>query len=415
MTIIEIRAGDKVEGIFIVDTTEIKEGSTGPYLALSLRDKTGQMRGVLWQGAKETFDSLGGRDFARVEGVASEYRGTLNLKLSSIVPLEPDEVDMDQLLEVVPEGVETWHSRLIDAAANVRDSHCQDVVDAFIYDEKFMETFLRAPAAVSVHHDYIGGLLQHTTGVMTLAIFASLLYPETLNRDILITGAFLHDLGKCLELSGGVRREYTREGRFLGHISLGVTLIEERIARLPHFPPELALSLKHMILAHHGELEFGSPVKPATPEAALLHHLDGLDAKLNHILRVIEKAGDNPERRPYSRILGTDVQRESYLSQIDESARRAPYELPWEYDPMAMYLQQLGMARLYEQIGWVRIERFLLCPTCGAENSLYKTMKSSDSVEFEMKTKCGVCQKWGYPLRMNRFPRRNGGKGEDAE
>jgi hypothetical protein len=292
---------------------------------------------------------------------------------------------------------------------------CQDLVDAFIYDEEFMEVFLRSPAGISVHHDYIGGLLQHTTGVMSLAIFASLLYPETLNRDILVTGALIHDIGKCQELSGGVRWGYSREGRYLGHISIGVTLIEERIARLPHFPPELALSLKHMVLSHHGELEYGSPVKPATPEALVLHHLDGLDAKLNHILRTIEKAGTNPEKRAYSRILGTDVQREGYASVIDEMARRVPYELPWEYDPMDAYLHQLGLVRFIEQIKWVTVERVLRCPACSADNSLYKIMKDPDCVLFEMKTRCQVCQQWGYPLRVNHFPRRNGGKDEDAK
>lgn len=414
MAIRDIKPGDRVEGVFILDAVEIKEGPTGPYLALSLRDRTGQIRAVLWERAQEASASLKGRDFVRVEGVATDFRGAVNVKVSAVEPLSVEDVSLEDLLEVVPEGVETWHCRLIEAISNIKDRHCQDIVDSFIYDETFMEIFLRVPAGVSIHHNYIGGLLEHTTNVMSMAIFASLLYPERLNQDILITGAFLHDVGKCRELGGGIKREYTREGRFIGHISLGVSLIEERLARLPHFPSELAVSLKHMVLSHHGELEFGSPVRPATPEALMLHYLDGLDAKLNHILRIIEKAGET-DKRPYSRALGTSVQREDYVSQIQERTIRAPYEMPWEYDPMYMYLRLLARARLLEQMRWVTLERGLCCPSCGKIYSFYKTMKSHDRVRLEMTTRCEACGKWGDAMIVNRLPHRKNGNGDNAE
>jgi len=164
----------------------------------------------------------------------------------------------------------------------------KSLIDRFLSDSSFVHLFKRAPAAKNFHHSTLGGLLEHTLSVCRLALLVAEHYPE-LNRDLLLAGAFLHDIGKVRELGVATSIDYTDEGRLVGHLSLGVSMVDEKLAAMKDFPEEIALRLKHLILSHHGEYEFGSPKKPAFLEAFALHLIDDLDAKMNGLGRFIEK------------------------------------------------------------------------------------------------------------------------------
>ncbi len=177
---------------------------------------------------------------------------------------------------------------LSSVVASIVNPHLKTIMDSFLADEAFMAAYCKAPAAKGMHHVYIGGLLEHSLSVARLVDAVVPLYPD-LNRDLLVVGALLHDLGKVAELSYDRAFEYTDEGRLIGHITIGVEMLTERIATIPGFPRELSMLLKHMLLSHHGQYEYGSPKRPKTVEATILHYLDDMDSKINGIRSHIAK------------------------------------------------------------------------------------------------------------------------------
>jgi len=292
----EIKKGQTVESIFLVREKILTRTKTGnPYLALRLVDRTGEVDGRVWESAADFAPLFNPDDFIRVRAEVDEFQGTLQLRILRLKKCGETEVRLDDFLPKTPGNIEKMFSELKGVASGIHHPFLSKLLNAFLKDEEFVRKFKLAPAAKALHHVYIGGLLEHTLAVVQLLLLIGPRY-KGINQDLLITGGILHDIGKTSELSFDRTFDYTDPGRLLGHITLTVEMIDEKIRTVPEFPEGLSMLLKHMILSHHGEYAFGSPKRPKTLEALLLHYLDDLDAKVNGFLAWIEKEKDAPSR-----------------------------------------------------------------------------------------------------------------------
>ena len=284
-----IRERDWVESVFLVRekiTATAKNGK--PYLTLKLMDRTGEIEGRVW----DNVDALGGcfekDDFIHASGKASVYLGKMQLVIQNLTQIDDDMVDVDDFLPVAPRQAEEMLAELRELIASMKNIHLQSLMNAFVADAEFMQAYSKAPAAKTMHHVYLGGLLDHSLSVARLADMISRNYPEV-DRDLLLVGALLHDVGKVAELRYSRSFEYTDAGKLLGHIIMGVELVEEKVRQLHDFPPLLATLVKHLLLSHHGQYEFGSPKRPKTIEAVILNFIDDLDSKVNGVTSYMDK------------------------------------------------------------------------------------------------------------------------------
>lgn len=259
-----------------------------PFGALALEDASGRMSAKLWERAEELLAPLAAGAPVRVAGRMQVYNGQRQMVLDAI-EAAPD-ADPAQFMPRSPHDPDELWAELQKLVRSVRNQHLAKALKAFFGDADFRGRFRTAPAAKGAHHAYVHGLLEHTVSVGGLARLAADHYGR-LNRDLLTAGALLHDVGKVREFSLGPPIDYTDEGRLEGHLVLGVRMLDRRLARLRGFPSELAGHLRHLILSHHGRYEFGSPKKPKTPEAMVLHLIDDLDAKTAMIQAVLEREG----------------------------------------------------------------------------------------------------------------------------
>ena len=281
----------------------------GKFLNVTLCDRTGDIKARVWDNAEEVAGTFSVGDVVTIKGRAEEYRGQLQIIISGIAQAEADSYDPDDLVARAGKSREELLAWLDEAVAEVTDVHLRALLDAFMSDEAFRERFADARGARSLHHAYVGGLLEHTLSVAEILKAVAELHPE-LNRDLLITGAILHDIGKMEELGGAITVDYTDLGRFVGHTVLGDRMVAEKVAQIEEFPPHLANLLSHMLLSHHGEREWGAPVVPATMEACALHYADNLDARVQGFKQVIEAgAGSGASWSDYHR----SYQRAIYL------------------------------------------------------------------------------------------------------
>lgn len=279
----EIRDRSQIDAVFLVKEKNTSLARNGkPYLALQLMDKSGEIEARVWENV-ETFGALFEKDdFIRVKGKATIYLAKMQLIVSDLARIAESEVNLgDFLPEGDRDGAEMF-AELVSLVESCADENLRRLLEAFFDDPAFLDLYRMAPAAKGMHHVYLGGLLEHSLSVAALVDRIMPLYPE-LNRDLLVAGALLHDVGKVREMTYARSFDYTDEGKLLGHISIGVEMVQEKIARLENFPIELAMLLKHMILAHHGQYEYGSPKRPKTIEATVLNYLDDLDSKINGI------------------------------------------------------------------------------------------------------------------------------------
>lgn len=309
----DIMPNQEMTTFFALEAMQLRRSrNERDYLVLHLYDKTGKINGYLWNDPIEMAATLKEKSFVKVKGVASIVNDSLTLNIEKIRNAEKEEIDITDFLEVTPGGISLWHEKLQERVETIQDVYCRRLIDSFLSDERFLELFITNPGGISVHHNYVGGLLEHTVCTMELVSALADRHPALLNKDILMTGAFLHDAGKTREIYWEIAREYTTEGKLLGHIILGIIMFEEKLRGLKDFPLELANHLRHMIVSHHGCLEHGSPAKPATPEALVLHRMEDADAKINHLY--CHMGNSDPERdwSYYDRILETEIYQKKY-------------------------------------------------------------------------------------------------------
>jgi 3'-5' exoribonuclease len=289
--------GDSVEEVFLVNDKQLRANRNGNlYLQMDIGDRTGSMSARMWNAGEPVFRSFDLGDFLLVKGKVQLFQGALQMIVSHIERIDPDKIGLD-LADFLPhtsENVAKLEERLRGTLLRLANPHLRALAECFLMDEEFVQAFRRAPAGVRVHHAYVGGLIEHVVTLLDAAERILPVYPQ-LDRDLLLTGVFLHDVGKVRELTYARTFGYSDEGQLIGHLVIGVEMLNQKAARVPDltgepFPPELLLRLKHMVLSHHGSYEFGSPKLPMTPEAIALHYLDNFDAKVHLFTRDIGEA-----------------------------------------------------------------------------------------------------------------------------
>ena len=292
----ELAKGQTVESLFLVkDKTLTKTKAGNPYLSIRLADRTGEAEGRIWDNALDFLPLFEKDDIVKVRGEVDEYQGMLQVRITKLRRCPDHEIRLGDFLPQTAQDIEGMFGEIKQIATRVRQPSLLKLLEDFLNDGEVIEKFKTAPAAKAVHHVFLGGLLEHTLAVAQLVLLIGPRY-KGVDQDLLLAGAILHDMGKIRELSYQRTFDYTAPGRLLGHITLTVEMIAEKLKAIPEFPENLAILLKHLILSHHGEYEFGSPKRPKTLEALLLHHLDDLDAKMNGFLAWIEKEKDAPSR-----------------------------------------------------------------------------------------------------------------------
>ena len=289
----DIQERNRIEAPFLVRDKIIGMAKNGrPYMTLKLMDCTGEVEGRIWDRVDELSAQFNKDDFVQVSGKASVYMGKMQLVIQELVRLEESEINLCDFLPVSDRPVAEMVDELTSIVEGLTDPGLRSLMQAFLADKDFMAGYTRAPAAKAMHHVYLGGLLEHSLAVAVLATDISKRYPG-LNRDLLVVGALLHDVGKIVELRYQRSFEYTDAGKLLGHIMIGVELVEEKLRALQDFPQELAIHLKHLLLSHHGQYEYGSPKRPKTLEAVILNFLDDLDSKINGVRTHIDREPDS--------------------------------------------------------------------------------------------------------------------------
>lgn len=320
----EIQPNQDVAGAFAVADKQLKTARNGtPFLNLRLVDKTGEITGRIWENAQETADSIPSRGVVFVRGRSELFREELQLHIHAISPAEPRDVDPSDFLPVSPRDVREMLEELNRLVAGVKRPSLRRLLKHILEDEDLMRRFKVAPAAKSMHHAYLGGLLEHTVSVAALVSQICARYPE-LDRDLLVAGAIIHDLGKVEEFVYDVSIDYSHQGRLLGHMVLGLEILEEKLRHMKRFPPEEAMLLKHLVLSHHGQTEFGAVKLPMTREAFVLHHADDLDAKMNSLSRILaESKGSDAAWTAFQSVYGR-----FFFRGLPPSMEEAPPEEP---------------------------------------------------------------------------------------
>jgi 3'-5' exoribonuclease len=279
----DIKEGEQVRELFLVAGKALLTSNAGkPYLSLQLRDRTGAIECRVWDRAEEIGKRFERDDVVEASGSAIAYQGRVQLKVHDVRREEGGAKDLSEYLPVTRKGIDPLWRTLQEYVSEVRDAEMKRLLSAVFPDPPETDVarrFRQAPGGKTMHHDYIGGLLEHTVSVAGICRFLSSHY-EGVNADLLLAGALMHDIGKVHELSYEGAFEYTDEGRLLGHLYMGAEYVERICTSLPGFPAEKTTLLKHMILSHHGELEYGSPKRPKTLEAVLLHFVENMDAKV---------------------------------------------------------------------------------------------------------------------------------------
>lgn len=305
-----LREGDRVGEVFLCKKKQNALTKAGkPYDNVTLQDKTGTLSAKIWDvnsAGIEDFDSL---DYVYVVGDVTMFQGAPQLNIKRIRKVGEGEYDPADYLPVSSKDIGQMYQELLKFVKNLQNPHLKALAEMFFENETFASRFKNHSAAKSVHHGFVGGLLEHTLSVTQNCDFISMQYPF-LNRDLLLTAAMLHDIGKLDELSTFPENDYTDAGQLLGHITIGAMQIRNQIAKIPDFPVRLANELLHCILAHHGELEYGSPKKPALVEAIALSMADNLDAKMESFKEEISSIPENNlEWQGFNRLFDSNIRR----------------------------------------------------------------------------------------------------------
>ncbi len=312
--ITDLRPGDRLEDeIFLIRAKDLRTTTQGSlYIHAVLVDRTGQMVARHWQATNPMFQEMPEGGFMHFKGRVENYKGNLQFIIDAMRPAEPGSFELADFLPTTKRDIGEMWSRVQEIVRSIKHPDLKGLIDEFLSDEPLMDAFRRAPAAAAMHHAYVGGLLEHTLNVLEVAQRTVPFYPK-LSLDLVLAGVFLHDMGKARELSFETSIGYSDWGQLVGHIAMAVTWIETKVdavaARTGRpFPEPLKWALQHIVLSHHGQYVFGSPKLPALPEAAAVHYLDNLDAKVNMFLADIENDPDAASHwTNYNRALETKI------------------------------------------------------------------------------------------------------------
>ena len=307
----ELQVGDRIQEIYLCKSKQrLTTKANKDYISLTLQDKTGLLDGKIWNdsNAIDDFDEM---EYIEVTGMINSFQGTNQLNITRVRRCSEGEYVIDDYLPTSKQNINDMFSQLLSYIDSIKQPHLKQLLESFyVTDKNFINSFKGHSAAKSVHHGFVGGLLEHTLNVANLCDFYAKQYP-IINRDLLITAALFHDIGKVKELSSFPFNDYTDEGQLLGHIFMGAELIGNNIRQITGFPKELELELKHCILAHHGELEYGSPKKPAIIEALALNYADNTDAKMQIMIEAFEATDENSQWLGYNRLMESNIKRTS--------------------------------------------------------------------------------------------------------
>lgn len=306
----QFREGMRVSDVYLCKTRQIAVTKNGKeYASVLLQDKTGTIDSKIWDLNSPGIGSFEPLDYVYVDGDVTVFQGSNQLNIKRIRKADEGEYREADYLPVSSKDVKEMYRELTALVQSLKNPYLKKLASSYyIEDKDFVKRFCFHSAAKSVHHGFVGGLLEHTLSVMKLCDYFASAYPM-LNRDLLLTAGLFHDIGKVKELSAFPENDYTDDGQLLGHIIIGTEMVSERIRQIPGFPEKLAAELKHCILAHHGELEYGSPKKPALLEALALNFADNTDAKMETMIEVLKGAGDNNGWLGYNRFLETNVRK----------------------------------------------------------------------------------------------------------
>lgn len=309
----ELREGERINEIYLCKQKQTALTKAGkPYESLLLQDKTGTLDAKIWDPSSQGIEECEALDYICVMGDVTSFQGTLQLNIKRLRKVSEGEYDPKDYLPVSERDADEMYQELQDYVRSITNPYLKRLSgELFLEDVAFAERFKFHSAAKSVHHGFVGGLLEHTLSVTKLCAFFADTYP-ILNRDLLLTAAIFHDIGKLEELSVFPANDYTDEGQLLGHIAMGMEIVGMRICAIDGFPRKLANELKHCILAHHGELEYGSPKKPALPEAVALNFADNMDAKMETMKELFANVpAGNTDWQGYNRLFESNIRRSS--------------------------------------------------------------------------------------------------------
>src|SRR5712692_4988459 len=277
---------------FVVVSKQVKPKKTGePYLALTLGDRTGQIEAKMWDNVEEFIDVFEQDDFLKIKGLINKYKNRFQLTIHKLRRMQDAEVDFSDYLPKTSKDIDELWQTLTAFVGTFENQHLKSLVELFLADPEIVERYRIAPAAKSLHHAYIGGLLDHVVSLFRSCDLLCRNYPQV-NRDLLLTGAFLHAVGKIHELTYNRSFSYSTRGQLLGHMIIELEMLQTKLDLLPGFPADLKTLLEHLIISHHGQYEFGSPKLPMFPEALMLHYLDDLDSKMEAMRAHFEREAE---------------------------------------------------------------------------------------------------------------------------
>jgi 3'-5' exoribonuclease len=294
----QVEAGQTIDDIYIAKDPILRSTTRGDlYIAMFLSDRTGQLNGRVWQATETMYKSLPKPGFIHIKGRSELYQNNLQIVINNVAVIDPGKVDIDDFLPRTKKDTKKMFEEVKATVGRIENSQLKALVGEFLADTELMEKFCNAPAAMKMHHDYIGGLLEHTHNMLRVALAILPLYPDV-QPDLVLAGILLHDIGKTEELAYDMAFSYTDSGQLIGHISKSLLMINQKADSLrsggTQIDQAVLDAIGHIILSHHGQYEFGSPKLPATAEAFMVCYIDDLDAKINQVTSAIDnEVGDS--------------------------------------------------------------------------------------------------------------------------
>ena len=318
----DIQPGQPLTETYMVSQPVLRHTTKGDlYIAMFLSDKTGKANSRIWQATEELYQSIPSEGFVRIRGKSELYQGSLQIIINDVIVVSPDAVNLSDYMPQTDKDIPQMYQQVKDTLASIQNADLRRLVGAFLADHELMKQFCTAPAAMTMHHAFIGGLLEHTLNMLNVAQAILPLYPK-IQKDLVLAAIFLHDMAKTQELSYKICFSYTDQGQLLGHIIQGTQMIAQKadILALDGTPVPQAIldSLLHIVVSHHGQYDFGSPKLPATPEAFMINYIDNLDAKMNQTAALIENdLGDGGNWTSYQRSLETRLYRIRAIENVE--------------------------------------------------------------------------------------------------